>query len=353
MKKMEVSAETILKVQTVFCDAIDILNRGDYHSALLKFDQAKETCQKLKPQFSGSNLTLLANLEERCQVHSVQIQQYIESSDDINLSDSNLGSSSIGSSIYNVTRESEIGDSSMLFSSITLDGKNVDSNESNIDTYWSGYLWDKVEALLGLLQPHTQTLGQTLYQTFQSPKQNSPQHREDITLESSFILLPEETKSRSVYLSDPIKKTLDPDERIKELEARNMLLLNQLEQMKKAALVQPQGVTHFMLENTKLKKSIIDFSNHVQKHNNLMKSQLSRGDSMVRGGSAKEMELQIRELFLKIDVLEKEILKKDKENKELSEYKEKWLNLKKEASARKKQKDSITESSTTDFGRNF
>jgi len=131
-----------------------------------------------------------------------------------------------------------------------------------------------------------------------------------------------------------------------------LFLKNQLEQIKK--INQPQGVTNLMNENVKLKRSILDFTKHVQKHNQeLKKTQLSHGDSLL-GGTPKEMEIQIRELILKAAILEKENLRKDQEIKELLSYKEKWLNLKKEASARKKQRESFTGTmGVTDGSRNI
>lgn len=82
---------------------MDKLNCGDYHSALLIFEETKESCSKLIPHFSGENLATLESIVEKCDVHREQIQEYIESSDEINLSESQYLSNS---SVY---RESELG----------------------------------------------------------------------------------------------------------------------------------------------------------------------------------------------------------------------------------------------------
>jgi len=326
-------------VQSLVFDAMETLARGDYHSALQKFEEAKDMCKKLIPLYSSANLATLESIQKSCDTQSNQIQQYIESSDDINLTESQYLSGD--SSMY---RESNLGDTSMLFPSLN-NNRETTIDESTIDNYyWGGYLWDKVETLLNLLHPHTDQL----FQKFQP--EVKPIKREEITLDSSFILIPNEGSGQRVLLNDPVKN-VDPNERIKELESKNTLLRNQLEQMKK--IVQPQGVTNLMNENTKLKRSIIDFSNYVQKHRNLGKTQVSHGDSLV-ARTSKEMEDQIRELILKVAILEKENLKKDKEIRELLDYKEKWLNLKKEASARKKQKESFvrTTEATESFANN-
>jgi hypothetical protein len=110
-------------------------------------------------------------------------------------------------------------------------------------------------------------------------------------------------------------------------------------------VIQPKGVTDLLSENTKLKRSILDFSNQI-KRQTMRKTQLSHGDSVI-GGTTKEMETQIRDLFFKVAALETLILKKDLEIKALLEYKEKWENLKREAASRKKQRESSTESMTT------
>lgn len=82
---------------------MDKLNSGDYHSALLLFEETKETCAKLLSHFSGENLVTLKNIIGKCDAHREQIQEYIESSDEINLSESQYLSNS---SVY---RESELG----------------------------------------------------------------------------------------------------------------------------------------------------------------------------------------------------------------------------------------------------
>jgi hypothetical protein len=325
---MEGGSDAIVKVQSLVFDAMETLSRGDYHSALQKFEEGNEMCEKLIPFYSGTNLATLEGIKKSCETQSNQIQQYIESSDDINLTESQYLSGD--SSVY---RESDLGDTSMLFPA--LNKREEINDDSTIDTYWGGYLWDKVETLLQMLHPHTDQL----FQKFQP--EMIPVKREEITLDSSFILLPNEGSGQRVILNEPVKSA-DPNEKIKELESKNALLRNQLEQMKK--IIQPQGVTNLMNENTKLKRSIIDFSNYVQKHRNLGKTQVSHGDSLV-GRTSKEMEDQIRELILKVAILEKENLRKDKEIRELMDYKEKWLNLKKEASARKKQKESFVRTS--------
>jgi hypothetical protein len=332
---MEGGSDAIVKVQSLVFDAMETLSRGDYHGALQKFEDANEMCGKIIPFYSGINLATLENIQKSSKAQSNQIQQYIESSDDINLTESQYLSGD--SSMY---RESNLGDTSMLFPS--LNNRETVGEDSTIDAYWGGYLWDKVEILLNLLHPHTDQL----FQKFQP--EMSPMKREEITLDSSFILLPNEGNGQRVLLNDPVKN-MDPAEKIKELESKNALLRNQIEQMKK--IIQPQGVTNLMSENTKLKRSIIDFSNFVQKHRNLGKTQVSHGDSIL-GKTSKEMEDQFRELILKVAILEKENLRKDKEMKELLDYKEKWINLKKEASARKKQKESFvrtTEASSESF----
>jgi len=323
--------DAIIKVQSLVFEAMETMSVGDYHSALQKFEAAREKCKKLIPFHASENLATLKNLEERCKVQCTQIEQYIESSDDINLSESQLLSNS------SVFRESDLGNTSMLFPSLpNREGETEEISEK----YWSGYLWDKVEVLLGLLHPHTEQLFQK-YQVEPNPTQ-----REEITLDSSFILMPREINSQRIILNEPVKHTIDPNERIKELEARNALLQHQLEQTKK--IIQPKGVTNLMNENTKLKRSIIEFSNHVQKHNSLRRTQSSY-DSLLVVGSVKDSEhAQIRDLILKVAILEKDNLKKDKEIEELKKYYEKWTNLKKEASARRRQKTSGV-GSTTDL----
>jgi len=320
--------DAIIKVQSLVFEAMETMSVGDYHSALQKFEAAREKCKKLIPFHASENLATLKNLEERCKVQCTQIEQYIESSDDINLSESQLLSNS------SVFRESDLGNTSMLFPSLpNREGETEEISEK----YWSGYLWDKVEVLLGLLHPHTEQLFQK-YQVEPNPTQ-----REEITLDSSFILMPNENKSQRILLNEPVKHTTDPNERIKELEARNALLQHQLEQSKK--IVQPKGVANLMNENTKLKRSIIEFTNHVQKHNTLRRTQSSHDSLLV----VKDTEAQIRDLILKIASLEKENLRKDKEIQELKKYYEKWNNLKREASERRSQRKSISGLSTTDI----
>jgi len=327
---MEGSSDAIVTVQSQVLDAMDKLNGGDMYTALQKFEETIEDCKRLIPVYSGANLAALETIRERCTLQANQIHQYIESDDNIHLTESQKQESG-GSYMF---RESEFGDTSMLSHFPQLSNTEPIIGEIIIDNYWRGYLWDKVDSLLNLLQPHTNQL----LQKFQP--EVIPTKREEITLDSSFILLPKEGSGQRVLLSEPVKKVQDPEEKIKELESKCTLLKNQLEQMKK--INQPQGVTNLMNENTKLKRSIIDFTKHVQKHNlEFRKTQLSHGDSLL-SGTPKEMEVQIRELILKVAILEKENLKKDQEIKELLSYKEKWLNLKKEASVRKKQRESFT-----------
>jgi len=335
-------SDAIVKLQSQVFDAMETLAKGDMYNALQRFEEAIDTSKKLIPFYSATNLSTLEIIQERCNTQANQIRQYIETDDDINLTESQYLSSG-ESSMY---RESELGDTSMLSHFPRLGNNEPINGESVIDNYWRGYLWDKVEALLNLLHPHTDQL----FQKFQP--EAIPTKREEITLDSSFLLLPNEGSGQRVLLSEPVKKVIDPEERIKELESRNALLKNQLEQIKK--INQPQGVTNLMNENVKLKRSILDFTKHVQKHNQeLKKTQLSHGDSLL-GGTPKEMEIQIRELILKAAILEKENLRKDQEIKELLSYKEKWLNLKKEASARKKQRESFTGTmGVTDGSRNI
>jgi len=218
---MEGHSDSIIKVQSLVFDALDTVSSGDYHSALNKFESAIEKCKKLIPLYSGENLATLQSIQEKCKVHTQEIQQYIESSDDINLSESQYLS---GSSIY---RESDLGDTSMLLPSL----KNRDigeGDESGIDNvYWGGYLWDKVEALLGLLHPHAEQLRQNFH------KEIKPEEREEITLDSSFILLPNERSGERIILNEPRKSTLNPNEKIKELEVKNAILQNQVDQLKK------------------------------------------------------------------------------------------------------------------------
>lgn len=324
METLDPNSKKIIQVHSLYSDAMDKLNCGDYHSALLIFEETKETCTKLIPHFSGENLATLKSIIEKCDVHREQIQEYIESSDEINLSESQYLSNS---SVY---RESELGGESMLFPS--LQNREV-TDESTLNTYWGGYLWDKVEVLLGLLHPYAEQL-----QNYQHGVQPNPTNREEINLDSSFILIPKEEDSQRISLNDPVMSRTDPYERIKELEAKNSLLQFQLNQTKK--IKQPKGVTNLMNENTKLKKSIIDFSNHLQKHNNLRKAMTVSAHEH----KANDFELQNQELLLKVAQLENEILKKDKE---IELEKEKWTKLKREASARKKQRESSVSPSST------
>jgi len=83
-----------------------------------------------------------------------------------------------------IYRESDLGNTSMLFSS--LDNRILEG-ESTVDNYWSGYLWDKLEALLGLIQPHAEQ--------FLSHRQaDMPLNREEVTMDSSFFSPPERGK---------------------------------------------------------------------------------------------------------------------------------------------------------------
>jgi len=320
------NSKKIIKVHSLYSDAMDKLNCGDYHTALLLFDETKASCEKLcaiTPQ-TDENYTTLKSILEKCEVQRERIQQYIESSDEISLSESQYLSNS---SIY---RESELGGESMLFPS--LQNREV-MDESTINSYWGGYLWDKVEVLFGLLHPYAEQL-----QNYQHGTKPLPTKREEITLDSSFILLPKEESSHRISLNDPVEKKVDPYERIKELESKNALLQFQLSQTMK--MKQPLGVTNLMNENTKLKKSIIDFSNHLQKHNNLRKAMsVSAHDN-----KPSDMESQNQELIMKIAMLENELLKKDKE---IEAEKEKWLKIKREASARKKQRESSVSPTST------
>lgn len=322
--QLDPNSNNIIKVHSLYSDAMDKLNCGDYHSALIIFEQTKEACAKLIPYLSGENVVKLNSILDKCDVQCEQIQEYIESSDEINLSESQYLSNS---SIY---RESELGGESMLFPS--LQNREV-TDESTINTYWGGYLWDKVEVLFGLLHPYAEQL-----QNYQHGVQSDPTKREEITLDSSFILIPKEENGQRISLNDPVIVKPDPYEKIKELEAKNSLLQFQLSQSKK--IKQPKGVTNLMNENTKLKKSIIDFSNHLQKHNNLRKAMTVSAHEY----KPSDLELQNKELLMKVANLESELLKKDKQ---IEFEKEKWINLKREASARKKQRESSVSPSST------
>jgi len=315
METLDPNSKKIIQVHSLYSDAMDKLNCGDYHSALLLFEETKESCEKLIP-YSDEN-SALNSILEKCNHQRHQIQQYIESSDEISLSESQYLSNS---SVY---RESELGGESMLFPS--LQNREV-MDESTINSYWGGYLWDKVEVLLGLLHPYAEQL-----QNYQHGIQPHPTKREEITLDSSFILVPKEETGQRISLSDPLINKVDPYEKIKELEAKNAVLQFQLSQTMK--IKQPKGVTNLMNENTKLKKSIIDFSNHLQKHNTLRKAMTVSAHE----NKPSDMELQNQELIMKIAMLEKELLKKDKE---IEKEKEKWLKIKREALDRKKQRES-------------
>jgi hypothetical protein len=319
MESLDPNSKKIIKVHSLYSDAMDKLNCGDYHSALLLFEETKELCADLIPIHSGENYDTLNSILEKCDAQRDQIQQYIESSDEINLSESQYLSTS---SVY---RESELGGESMLFPS--LQNREV-LDESTINSYWGGYLWDKVEVLFGLLHPYAEQL-----QNYQHGIQPNPTNREEISLDSSFFLLPREENGQRISLNDPVINKADPYEKIKELESKNSLLQLQLSQTIK--MKQPKGVTNLMNENTKLKKSIIDFSNHLQKHNNLRKAMTVSAHNEQKPAS--DMELQNKELLMKIAMLENELLKKDKE---IETEKEKWITLKREASARKKQRES-------------
>jgi len=315
METLDPNSKKIIEVHSLYSDAMDKLNCGDYHSALLLFEETKNCCEKLIPHSLENSA--LNSILEKCDNQRHQIQQYIESSDEISLSESQYLSNS---SVY---RESELGGESMLFPS--LQNREV-MDESTINSYWGGYLWDKVEVLLGLLHPYAEQL-----QNYQHGIQPNPTKREEITLDSSFILVPKEEAGQRISLSDPLVNKVDPYEKIKELEAKNALLQFQLSQTMK--IKQPKGVTNLMNENTKLKKSIIDFSNHLQKHNNLRRAMTVSAHE----NKPSDMELQNQELILKIAMLEKELLKKDKE---IEAEKEKWLKIKREAMDRKKQRES-------------
>jgi len=318
METLDPNSKKIIQVHSTYGDAMDKLNCGDYHSALILFEETKGFCAELIPNHSGEDSAMLNSILGKCDGHREQIQQYIESSDEINLSESQYLSNS---SVY---RESELGGESMLFPS--LQNREV-LDESTINAYWGGYLWDKVEVLLGLLHPYAEQI-----QNYQHGIQPNPTKREEITLDSSFILVPIEESGQRISLNDPVINKVDPYEKIKELESKNSLLQLQLSQTIK--MKQPKGVTNLMNENTKLKKSIIDFSNHLQKHNNLRKAMTVSAHEQQ---PASDMELQNKELIMKIATLENELLKKDKE---IETEKEKWLTLKREASARKKQRES-------------
>jgi len=319
---LDPNSKKIIKVHSLYSDAMDKLNSGDYHTALLLFEETKESCEKLIP-YSNENSVTLESILEKCDTHCHQIQQYIESSDEISLSESQYLSNS---SVY---RESELGGESMLFPS--LQNREV-MDESTINSYWGGYLWDKVEVLLGLLHPYAEQL-----QNYQHGIQPNPTKREEINMDSSFILIPKEESGQRIFLNDPVTKEIDPYEKIKELESKNALLQFQLSQTIK--IKQPKGVTNLMNENTKLKKSIIDFSNHLQKHNNLRKAMTVSAHE----NKPSDMESQNKELLMKIAMLENELIKKDKE---IEAEKEKWIKIKREASARKKQRESSVSPST-------
>jgi len=327
METLDPNSKKIIKVHSLYSDAMDKLNCGDYHSALLLFEETKESCEKLILNHSGENFATLNSILEKCNVQREQIQQYIESSDEINLSESQYLSNS---SVY---RESELGGESMLFPSLQ-NGEVMD--DSTISPYWGGYLWDKVEVLFNLLQPYTEQL-----QNYQHGIHPNPTKREEITLDSSFILLPKEESGQRISLNDPVINKGDPYEKIKELEAKNSLLQLQLSQTIK--MKQPKGVTNLMNENTKLKKSIIDFSNHLQKHNNLRKAM---SVSATHEHKPSDMELQNQELIMKIASLENELLKKDKQ---IEAEKERWVKLKIEASTRKKQRESSVPTANSDL----
>jgi len=218
--------DNIIKVQSLVLDAQDTMSGGDYHSALSKFEKAKASCRILIPNYEKLSqmqpekenhqkvIAMLAGLENKCELQSTQIQQYIESSDEIKLTESQYLSSS---SIY---RESDLGNTSMLFSS--LDNRILEG-ESTVDNYLSGYLWDKLEALLGLIQPHAEQ--------FLSHRQaDMPLNREEVTMESSFFLLPKEGNGQRILLNVPQseKHMLDPDDRIKELEKKKCNITNSI-----------------------------------------------------------------------------------------------------------------------------
>jgi len=167
----------------------------------------------------------------------------------------------------------------------------------------------------------------------QGTPQTAQRHMTDITLDSSFFLIPKEEIGQRISLNDPAPKS-DPYDQIKELEKKVGQLQLQLDQSKK--INHPKGVTNLMSENTKLKRSIIDFSNHLHKHNQLRRTMTIPG----QGNKPNEFENQNNDLIIKIASLERELLKKDKQIEELSGYRDKWFNLKREASERKKQRES-------------
>jgi len=208
METLDPNSKKIIQVHSTYGDAMDKLNCGDYHSALILFEETKGFCAELIPNHSGENSAMLNSILGKCDGHREQIQQYIESSDEINLSESQYLSNS---SVY---RESELGGESMLFPS--LHNREV-LDESTINSYWGGYLWDKVEVLLGLLHPYAEQI-----QNYQHGIQPNPTKREEITLDSSFILLPIEESGQRISLNDPVINKADPYERIKELESKKL-----------------------------------------------------------------------------------------------------------------------------------
>lgn len=251
-----IAPESIIKVQSLVCEAIETLFNGNYHNALNMFQEAKNTCEVLirSEMYSGQNLDLLYKLRAKCEGHTRQINEYLESPDDIQLSRLDYSrSKNLSLNDSSVYRESNLGDTMALFPSLKSASQTERANEDQPqDNYWRGYLWDKVEALLGIIRNQSQY--QHYFQNGGDPNDKNAPPREEISLDSSFYLI---------------------------------------------------------------------------------------------GSTVKEMEAQIRELMAKIAELEKENLKKDKEIKDLSVYKEKWDNLKKEASERKKQRESTAGIGTT------
>jgi hypothetical protein len=63
-------------------------------------------------------------------------------------------------------------------------------------------MWDKVEALFGIIRNHPQS--EQLFQHFQTEKMPVTP-REEITMDSSFFLIPSETSGLRVSLNDPVK----------------------------------------------------------------------------------------------------------------------------------------------------
>jgi len=260
----------IINIQTAFIDAMDTIGTGDYQLSLEKFEGTLEMCNIcLKDEtLDLKTKEMLLDLQQKCKIRIDQIEQYIESSNDINLSDSQILSNS--SLIIGLGE-----DNLMLFSDLGKIGESVAEQK-----YWSGYLWDKMESLWTLLQPFS-----GVAQIFSS---HQLQNINNIT-------------------------TTDA-QKIVELEKHNLLLLAQLEQLRKAN--QPQGVQNLLHENTKLKRSIIDISSHIHRQSQIIrKTQL--GESLVEDKPGNQVFEENNLLLLKNSKLRKRINSKRKRNSSL------------------------------------